>query len=606
MNKVREFYNKDKYYQDEECNYMNVLGLALIIKRNGIKSINVNKYEDFDHIITKGNSKENILAKKIIDSMLIFVGNIADIFEEEKKLTPKFVYDNIEKCNKQISEIYAGIWNFDYFINQSIKISKLPEKDIIEEITRPLEDYIIDGYNDSGDFMNEDISKLMVEVLHIEKHKKIAVLDLDYYGDNANNNGIIESQIILQTRNTSIDSYYSEIKKLNREIREYAIKAETKHISKNLFNEDITELYDYVFVYPEIIKSNRLYYFDLDKPIFNDLGINKYKSNISASSIMALKILDSLNDNGKGIIAFSLASLSNVSERKIRQKLIENNYIDKVIKINDCMLVIIRKNKEDERVKFIDLDKYIVSKEYNYTYRSRTSINMKEAIQNYSNNVVTISKEKIIENDYSLNPDIYTKNKIDIKNAVRLETILASMFRGYQASKEEVKKMKIKEQQETTYTLLEIGNINDYGEISSSLTLIDPNKIGRNLDRYLLKDGDIVITARGEKIKLAYIELNKNEKIIANGSINVIRVDKSKMNPKYLKIFLDSPKGKQTIENIKIGREKTPSLNTGDLKKIEIPCPTLEEQDAIAKEYEEIEQKINKLKDELNNIINNF
>ena len=163
------------------------------------------------------------------------------------------------------------------------------------------------------------------------------------------------------------------------------------------------------------------------------------------------------------------------------------------------MLVIIRKNKEDERVKFIDLDKYIVSKEYNYTYRSRTSINMKEAIQNYSNNVVTISKEKIIENDYSLNPDIYTKNKIDIKNAVRLETILASMFRGYQASKEEVKKMKIKEQQETTYTLLEIGNINDYGEISSSLTLIDPNKIGRNLDRYLLKDGDIVITARGEK-----------------------------------------------------------------------------------------------------------
>ena len=78
------------------------------------------------------------------------------------------------------------------------------------------------------------------------------------------------------------------------------------------------------------------------------------------------------------------------------------------------------------------------------------------------------------------------------------------------------------------------------------------------------------------------------------------------MNPKYLKIFLDSPKGKQTIENIKIGREKTPSLNTGDLKKIEIPCPTLEEQDSVAKEYEEIEQKINKLKDELNNIINNF
>lgn len=606
MNKVREFYNKDKSYQDEECNYINVLGLALLLKRNKIEKITANKYEDFEHLITKQDSKENLLAKKIIDSMLLFIGKIADIFEKEEDLTPQFIYANIEKCNKQISELFYDIWTFEYFINQSIEISKFDEKDIIEEITRPLEDYIIEDYNDSGDFLNEDISKLMVKILDIEKNKKIAVLDIDYDGDTFNNNGIIESQIVLQTQNSNIDSYYDEIKKLNREIREYAIKTETKHINKNLFNEDITQLYDYIFIYPEIINANRLYYFDLDKPIFNDLNINKYKSNVSASSIIALKILDSLNDKGKGIIAFSLASLSNISERKIRQKLIEDNYIETVIKVNDCMLVIIRKNKQDESIKFVDLDKYIVSKEYNYTYRTRTSINIKEAMQNYNNNSVNISKDKIIENNYSLNPDIYIKNKITIKNAVKLETVLENMFRGYQASKEEVRKMKVQDQQEATYALLEIGNINDYGEISSSLNLIDSNKIGRNFDRYLLKSGDIVITARGEKIKLSLIDLKEKEKIIANGSINVIRINKNKMNPRYLKMFLDSPKGKQTLESIKIGREKTPSLNTGDLKKIEIPCPSLEEQNAIAEEYEEIEQKINKLKDELKKIINNF
>ena len=125
MNKVREFYNKDKYYTDEECNYMNILGLALLIKRNEIKVINANKYEDFEHLITEDNSKENILAKKIIDSMLIFIGKITDIFEKEKKITPQFIYDNIEKCNKIISETYAGIWTFDYLIDQSIQISKL-------------------------------------------------------------------------------------------------------------------------------------------------------------------------------------------------------------------------------------------------------------------------------------------------------------------------------------------------------------------------------------------------------------------------------------------------------------------------------------------------
>lgn len=605
MNKVREFYNKDKYYTDEECNYINVLGLALLLKRNNISKITARKYEDFEHLITKDNSKENELAKKIIDSMLTFIGNITDMFEKEKNITPLFIYDNIEKCNKEISETYAGIWTFDYFIDQSIEISKFSEKDIIEEITRPLDDYIIEDYNDSGDFLNEDISKLMVKVLDIEKNRKIAVLDIDYDGNTFNNNGIIESQIILQTQNSNIDSY-CKTEKLNREIREYAIKTTTKHISKNLFTEDITEKYDYIFVYPEILNATRLYYFNLDKPIFKDLNINQYKNNISVSSIMALKIIESLKNTGKGIIAFSLASLSNISERKIRQKLIENNYIETVIKLNDCMLVIIRKNKEDENIEFVDLDKYIVSKEYNYTYRTRTSINIKEAMQNYNKNAVIVSKNKIIENNYSLNPDIYTKSKLDIKNAVKLEIVLDSIFRGYQASKEEVRKMKVQEQQEATYTLLEIGNINDYGEISSSLTLIDPNKIGKRLDRYLLKSGDIVITARGKKIKLSFIELKENEKIIANGSINVIRVDKNKMNPRYLKMFLDSPKGKQTLENIKIGREKTPSLNTGDLKKIEIPCPSLEEQNAVAKKYEEIEQRISKLKDELNNIINNF
>ena len=180
------------------------------------------------------------------------------------------------------------------------------------------------------------------------------------------------------------------------------------------------------------------------------------------------------------------------------------------------------------------------------------------------------------------------------------------MFRGYQASKEEMIKMKVQEPTEANYKILEIGNIDDYGEIASSLTLINSEKIGKKLDRYLLKDGDIVITARGEKIKLAYIKLKENEKIIANGSINVIRTDKKKINPIYLKLFLDSPKGKQTLENIKIGREKTPSLNTGALKRIDVPCPILEKQNEIAEKYEKINVKIDELKKQINDIINNF
>ena len=64
MNKVRKFYDKDKYFQDGECNYLNILGLALLLKRNKIINITAKKYEDFEHLITKEISKENVLAKK--------------------------------------------------------------------------------------------------------------------------------------------------------------------------------------------------------------------------------------------------------------------------------------------------------------------------------------------------------------------------------------------------------------------------------------------------------------------------------------------------------------------------------------------------------------
>ena len=41
---------------------------------------------------------------------------------------------------------------------------------------------------------------------------------------------------------------------------------------------------------------------------------------------MALKILDALNNKGRGIMIFHSVALSNISEREIRKELIERNY----------------------------------------------------------------------------------------------------------------------------------------------------------------------------------------------------------------------------------------------------------------------------------------
>ena len=606
MNKVRKFYNKDKYFQDGECNYLNILGLALLLKRNKITNITAKKYEDFEHLITKDNSKENTLAKKIIDSMLYFVGQFEIDDLDYNDISRKQIYDMFseEEKNFDINKKYDDITTFNYALKQSIDISKFSDEEIIEEISRPINDFTIKDYNDVNGNMNNDISKLMISILGIKKGDDIAVVDFHCKDERPhpyNNNGIIENQIILQTNNSNIDAYYVGKKKLNREIREYAVNTEIKQIDTNLYEKEFNKKYDYIIANPEIIENQdkAFYNFNLDKTIFNKLSFN----NMSVSYKILAKMFNGLKPNGIGIIACSLASLSNISERKFRNLLIENNHIKKVVKIDNIALIIFCKDNKDENVEFVDLNECIILQKYNCFMYSTSSLKM-EKVKEYLKKTLLVSKDEIVKNDYSLVPDTYLR-KIEIKNSTTLELLLESIFRGYQAPKSEVIKMQVQNEENANYKLLEIGNINDYGEISTSLTLINSNNIGKNFDRYLLKNGDIVITARGDKIKVAYIKLKENEKIIANGSINVIRVNQDKMNSRYLKMFLDSEKGKQSIEKIKIGKT-TPSLNTGALKKIEVPCPTLEEQNEIVKEYEEIKNTIETLKSKLNDMINNF
>ena len=328
MNRVRKFYDKDKYFQDGECNYLNILGLALLLKRNKITNITAKKYEDFEHLITKEISKENVLAKKIIDSILYFVGQFEIDDLDYNDISRKQIYNMISKEEKNfdINKKYDDITNFNYALKQSIDISKFSDEEIIEEISRPINDFTIKDYNDVNGNMNNDISKLMVSILGIKEGDDIAVVDFHCKDERPhpyNNNGIIENQIILQKNNSNIDAYYVGKKKLNREIREYAVNTEIKQIDTNLYENEFNKKYDYIVANPEIIENqDKVFYnFNLDKTIFNKLSFN----NMSVSYKILAKIFNGLKSNGIGIIACSLASLSNISERKYRKVLIEKS-----------------------------------------------------------------------------------------------------------------------------------------------------------------------------------------------------------------------------------------------------------------------------------------
>lgn len=106
------------------------------------------------------------------------------------------------------------------------------------------------------------------------------------------------------------------------------------------------------------------------------------------------------------------------------------------------------------------------------------------------------------------------------------------------------------------------------------------------LDKYLLKDGDVVISTKGSAIKTAVFR-GTNE-LVANGNLSVIRCDEGNVIPEYLTIFLKSDRAIHELQ-MKSKGSGILSLSTSDLGMIRVPIPSLETQRKLITLHKELE-----------------
>lgn len=544
-----------------------ILGLSLILKREC-------------SIIQNNKNSEDILEKE----------NLKNLIEHVKTDGKKLLKDIMKDLyNYQLSDTEI--------LNYLLKTIDLSEEEICS--------LIIKNSENAKYLANEGtpikLSKLMLHILDIQDNSKI----LDAFSGEGNIG--IE---ITKKNNVEIDGYeINEASILIARIKAYAVKKNIKYTRMDIFKEKIEKKYDYAISDIPFINIYDLSIKNSLKNISNEINF-EIKNRISGSYICALKILEALNEHGKAIMTFVAGGLFNTLDKEIRKNLIKNNYIEEVINLPigildnsslEIALVVFNKNKMDRNIKFVDLKECYIKKGYN------NELDLDRAIKMYDSNYILVSENELIKNEFSLNPNIYLK-KVEIKNGVQLSNIIVDIFRGYQITSGQVKSMSVNSENEANYKVLEISDISFEGEIGTDLNLINSKE--KNFDRYLLKKGDIILSARGDKTKVAMIDIDEKEKIIANGSINVIRVDENKIYPLYLKMFFESEKGKITLNNIKSGIT-IPSLNIGDLQKIEVPCPPLEEQKKLVDKYQlkldiigSTKKRMEELKRELNDIVN--
>ena len=502
---------------------------------------------------------------------------------------------------KSLKELEGFNYSFSFLGEERIisminELLKYDEEDFINEINKES-----DNKNPFDLKTPKAEAELMDYLLDIDDGTEI--LDL-YSGER-----IIDKVFIKNHKDIKIDGFEINDSALElAKLKMYALKNDNvQFYKKDILIEEIDKKYNYAV-------ADIPYISRFDKEVRKVLDEECKKLNIELSGrisitwITAIKILASLKENGRAVITTIKGSLFNTLDREVRKELIEKGFIEAIIDLplkivpytnSEISLIVLSNARKNKKIKFVNLkDCSIMNGKINV-------IDVEKAKHKIENECLEVEFKRIVENNFSLNYNTYVGN-VEIENGKELGTVSWEIFRGYQITSSEVNDMLVENEEDMNYKILEISNVSDDGEISSDLKMINSGE--RNLDRYLLRDGDIVISARGDKIKKALVRIGYDERIIANGSINVIRADQNRLYPLYLKTFLDSEKGNISLNNIKSG-VTIPSINVGELQKMIVPCPSMEEQrrivDKIELKLEIIEstaKRLEELKKELKNI----
>lgn len=485
-------------------------------------------------------------------------------------------------------------------------LDNLSEKEIIDIIC---EDYgMFSRYNISTP---NSINDLTYQILEKDNNNP-EVLDicsytgnfLTYYArrkDNYNFTGIeinVRSNIIAQ-------------EKMN------ALKVENKLIENNVFAHKFTKKYDKVFCnYPFGLRFNQSD-LDLVNKNHNELKY-EFTGRISSCWAFVNSVINSLSKDGKAVTVMNNAGLYKLPDAEYRKLLVDNGLIEAVISLPEkifapytsipvTLLVLSRNNKQ---IKFINAEKMILNKSTN---KLMNELDVEEIIKEYNsnsntNNTKIVSLEDVKNTNYSLyTPNYMEIEKIEIKNPKKLNSICKDVYRGYQVSSNEIKQFSENINGREEYQIINITNITD-GNIDSDLTKIYPDT--DKMDKYLLQDKDLLVSSKGTLSKFAVVEIKNSEKYIPSGNFTILRLDTNVINPYYLKIFFESNKGTAIINSIKSGGV-LPAINLSQFKEINIPVPSIEEQNRIVNRYlaktDEIimiKNKLKKLEESLTDIAN--
>lgn len=368
-----------------------------------------------------------------------------------------------------------------------------------------------------------------------------------------------------------------------------------------LYRENILEIslnkqYDLVFSdYPWSLRTSK------DVVDDKDMIVTYERNRMKADWNFIFKAINAMKDNGKSIVIVPQGALFSTLDKNSRKQIIDNELLEQVIKLpagtypgTGVQYSIVIFSYGNKTVRMVDATDCIVGKNSGY---KKIDINkVVDLFQNEDDSkIIEVSTSQIIKADYNFEVGRYLSsvmnlNIINPKHIKEIGTVLS----GYQYTSKSLKEM---EPGIGNVDIVKITNIIegkiDYASLAS--TDIDEERI----EKYLLKENDILISSKGTAIKLALVTNLGDRKVIPHNNLMVIRVSSEEVLPAYLCCFLNSESGRLILNSLQTGSIII-NITKSNLLELIVPVIDMDTQETIVNHYNILKNEIIKLKSRLN------
>jgi len=266
--------------------------------------------------------------------------------------------------------------------------------------------------------------------------------------------------------------------------------------------------------------------------------------------LFAIRVVESLTEEGVGIAIMRLSSLSSIKDRPIRKQLIEKGLIRAVIELPDQltkwstaeMALVVFDKRYDGDVVLIDARK-MGSQLSHYRERQLADQDIKRIVKAVSEDdtlAIRRSAETIRQMDYTLRATVQQQEGTELSE-------VATLFRGGDMTKQELEKDEEK---------MKSGYLLNLSELQNSYIEMPKQRLSQDIlnsrSKLVLQTGDIVLTARGSSLKVAMVtERISTLNVIPSSNIMVCRCHA--IDPYYVFAYLNSTVGRKRLRQLQTG-----------------------------------------------------